>query len=170
MALCRLLNFTEIVSSAVKQWMIQIGAYVKDILNCKTLNKNKVLQLFSVTATWKFWWITLFHRHLFLGPFWGWRSQAALWSCAPGVPLPQITVWMVPSEALSSGTLLICTGSSPAGLSVCTLYRHGCTLQNLFLVNVVLVERLLVFLNFREPTCILNQCFWPKSKKLHLYY
>lgn len=31
--------------------MIQIGAYVKDILNCKTRNKNKVLQLFSVTYT-----------------------------------------------------------------------------------------------------------------------
>lgn len=36
---------------------------------------------------------------------------------------------------------------------------HRYTLQNLFLVNVVLVECLLDFLNFREPTCILNQYF-----------
>lgn len=39
------------------------------------------------------------------------------------------------APSLSSGTLLICMGLSPAGLSACTLYSPVYTLQNLFLVS-----------------------------------
>lgn len=59
------------------------------------------------------------------------------------------------APSLSSGTLLICMGLSPAGLSAhCIVLCTLCRTSSWSVVELPLVERLLVFLNFREPTCV----------------